>query len=247
MFPLRDTIPSRCAPIATWTIIGLNVVVHFFASSLPHDSHELIIRVFGLVPARILDPAWHERVGWFGAALPLLTHMFLHGNWAHLIGNMWTMWIFADNVEDRMGPLRFLLFYLLSGFAAAFAQVYMFADSTVPMVGASGAVAGVLGAYLVMFPRAEVITFVPILFYPLFFSLPAVTYLFVWFFTQMWSAAIEGLLPRTHGGGIAWWAHIGGFIFGLIAHPFFRANRRCRFRRFEQDEYGIEGAWRPWR
>ncbi|MCX7669685.1 MAG: rhomboid family intramembrane serine protease, partial [Anaerolineae bacterium] len=134
-----------------------------------------------------------------------------------------------------------------SGLAAAFAQVYMFSDSNIPMVGASGAVAGVLGAYLIMFPRAEVITLVPILFYPLFFSLPAITYLFVWFFTQLWAAAVEGLLPRTHGGGIAWWAHVGGFLFGLVAHPFFRASRRCRPRRFEQDEFGIEGAWRPWR
>ncbi len=247
MFPLRDTIPSRCAPVATWLIIIANAVVHLLVSGLDRETHEALIRVFGLVPARVLDPYWVDRVGWFGAGLPLLTHMFLHGNWAHLIGNMWTMWIFADNVEDRMGPGRFLLFYLLSGLAAAFAQVYMFADSSTPMVGASGAVAGVLGAYLVMYPRAQVITLVPIFFYPLFLSLPAVTYLFVWFFTQMWSAAIEGLLPRTHGGGIAWWAHIGGFVFGLLMHPMFRAQRHCRSRRFVEDEMGIEGAWRPWR
>jgi membrane associated rhomboid family serine protease len=214
---------------------------------LPLEVRESVIRVFGLVPARALDPHWHDRVGWFGATLPVVTHMFLHGNLAHLIGNMWTLWIFADNVEDRMGPGRFLAFYFLSGLAAAAAQVYLFQDSAIPMVGASGAVAGVLGAYLIMYPRAEVIAMFPIFFYPFFFSVPAITYLFVWFFTQLWSATIEGLMPVTREGGIAWWAHIGGFVFGLVAHPFFRAARRCRQRRFEWDEFGIEGAWRPWR
>ncbi len=245
MIPLRDTVRSRCTPWMTWALIGANTLVFLFQSALPPDALERFVYLFGMVPARYTSPGWAR---WFGLPAgtlwPFVTHMFLHGNLAHLLGNMWTLWIFGDNVEDRMGPFRFLLFYLLGGLAAALAQFAMTIHSRVPMVGASGAVAGVLGAYFIMFPRSRVLTIVPIFFYPLFVEIPAVTYLLVWFVSQLWAGMLHTLAPVSIGG-IAWCAHIGGFVFGLLAHPFFASPRRCAERAWVRGAWSRGRAWEP--
>src|SRR5262249_10212506 len=153
--------------------------------TLSKESLENFFYLFGLVPMRYTHPDWAQSVGlstynyW-----PFLTHMFLHGGWLHILGNMWVLWIFGDNVEDRMGSARFLIFYLLCGFIAGATQTAVTSESTVPSVGASGAIAGVMGAYLFMFPTSRVVVLVPILFFPLFFELPAVLFLGLWFFLQ---------------------------------------------------------------
>ncbi len=243
MIPIRDTVPSRCFPFATLALIAANALVFGFQRSLPPEIQERFVYLFGLVPARFTHPAWAARMGlpvdvWW----PFLTHMFLHANLPHLIGNLWTLWIFGDNVEDRMGGGRFLLFYVLGGLAAGLAQFFMMPAARAPMVGASGAVAAVLGAYFILYPTARVITLVPIFFYPLFFAIPAALYLLFWFLSQWWAVALAQWMPlRT--GGVAWWAHIGGFVFGFLAHPFFVARRRgCRRRM--RDERMWEEFWR---
>ena len=148
MFPIKDSVPSRSTPVATRALILVNVIVFFFELGLPHQSVEQLFYLFGLVPARFTHPDWALAVGFpVDNFWPILTHQFLHGGWLHIVANMWTLWIFGDNVEDRMGPVRFTIFYLLCGTAAGLAHLYVNPDSTVPSVGASGAIAGVLGAY----------------------------------------------------------------------------------------------------
>src|SRR6201982_3698985 len=170
MFPIKDSVPSRSTPVATRALILVNVVVFFFELGLPHQSVEQLFYLFGLVPARFTHPDWALAVGFpVDRFWPILTHQFLHGGWLHIVANMWTLWIFGDNVEDRMGPLRFIIFYLVCGVLAALTP-----DATIPSVGASGAIAGVLGAYLLFFPTARLIVLIPILFFPFFFELPAV-------------------------------------------------------------------------
>jgi membrane associated rhomboid family serine protease len=173
---------------------------------------------------------------------PFLTCMFLHGGWAHLIGNMWSLWIFGDNVEDVMGPWRFLAFYLLTGLLAGVTHYFLNLDSAVPTVGASGAIAGVLGAYFILYPRSQIVVLVPIFFFPLFFQLPAVTYLLFWFLSQVFGGAIAGL-TSSQVSGIAFWAHVGGFLAGVVFHRLFIFPERERPRKFQRDELGIEGAW----
>ncbi|MEY2544213.1 MAG: hypothetical protein QOE81_1674, partial [Verrucomicrobiota bacterium] len=171
---------------------------------------------------------------------PLLTHQFLHGGWFHIIANMWTLWIFGDNVEDRMGPGRFAIFYLLCGTIAGTTHLLTNPDSTVPSVGASGAIAGVLGAYLLFFPTARLIVLFPIFFFPLFFEVPAVFYLAIWFFGQLFSGT-AALAGPQQVGGIAWWAHIGGFIGGMLLCGLFAQRRRPS----QPDEHALEWAWEP--
>jgi membrane associated rhomboid family serine protease len=171
--------------------------------------------------------------------------MFLHGGWSHVIGNMWSLWIFGDNVEDVMGPWRFLVFYLLTGLAAGLTHFFTNADSQVATVGASGAIAGVLGAYFLLFPRARIIAVLPILFFPFFFELPAVTYLLFWFSSNLLSGTLAGLGPEQMQG-VAWWAHVGGFAAGALLHRLFLEPKGRRARLRQPDEYGIEGAWARW-
>ncbi len=238
MIPLRDTIPTRHPPLMTWTLIAINGVVFAFELMLPADTLNLFFYYFGIVPARYSHPAWAEWIGFPADDYwPFLTSMFLHGGWMHIIGNMWMLWIFGDNVEDRMGPFRFLLFYLLCGVAAGIVHTLSNPDSTIPTVGASGAIAGVLGAYFILFPRARVITVFPVLFYPLFFSLPAVVYLFIWFMMQFMSG-IASLAGPENVGGVAWWAHIGGFIMGVLSFWIFLRPREERRRHRDEMDYG---------
>jgi membrane associated rhomboid family serine protease len=176
MIPIRDTIPSRNLPVVTWFLIIANSAVFLFELSLPPDVLERVFHLFGLVPARYTHPQWAVVIGFpVDDYWPFLTSMFLHGGWMHIISNMWTLWIFGDNVEDRMGSLRFLIFYLLCGFAAGLVHWFTHPWSTLPTVGASGAIAGVMGAYFFLFPFARVVVLLPILFFPFFFEVPAVT------------------------------------------------------------------------
>ena len=243
MFPIQDSVPSRSVPVVTRALILINVVVFFFELSLSRESIIQLFYLFGVVPARFTDPEWAASIGFpIGSYWSLLTHQFLHGGWLHIVANMWTLWIFGDNVEDRMGPLRFIIFYLVCGVLAALTQVLVTPDATIPSVGASGAIAGILGAYLLFFPTARLIVLIPILFFPFFFELPAVIFLVFWFFIQLFSGTAMLASPQQVGG-IAFWAHIGGFIAGMLLCRFF--VRRPVRRRLQPDEYGLEWAWEP--
>ncbi|MFN7035612.1 MAG: rhomboid family intramembrane serine protease [Bellilinea sp.] len=230
MFPLKDTIRSRSLPIMTWFIILTNSFVFLFIElNLSPFQLERFIRTFGLLGTRIQTD---NPLTWY----PLLTHMFLHGGWLHFLSNMWTLFIFGDNVEDRMGSFRFLVFYVFGGIAAGLLQLLL-GPPNIPSIGASGAIAAVLGAYFLFFPRAQVITFVPVFFLPWFVNIPAVIYLGFWFISQLFSGLVSLTLPAGMSmGGIAWWAHIGGFLFGLLlALPFNDSTRRKVL--YYRDEY----------
>jgi len=214
MFPIRDTIPRRHFPYAVVALIAVNVFVFIRELSMPADSAEQFLYLFGLVPARFTNLDWAASIGFPHTYFPFLSTMFLHGGWLHIIGNMWVLWIFGDNVEDRMGPIRFLLFYFLCGIAAGVVHVVTNRNSTVPAVGASGAIAGVMAAYFALFPRARIVAMFPIVFYPVFFQVPAWVYLGFWFLTQFFSGTLA-IATHREVGGIAWWAHIGGFAAGL--------------------------------
>ncbi len=246
MIPLFDTIPSRNPPLVTYGLIALNALVFFVEVQLPADRLEGLFYLFGVVPARFTDPEVRDLFPVDHPAQnlwPLLTTMFLHGGWLHLIGNMWTLWIFGDNVEDRMGPWRYLGFYLLGGLAASAVHILSDPDSIMPAVGASGAIAAVLGAYMVMYPESRVVILVPILFIPLFFAVPAVFYLLIWIGTQVLSGTLALAAPTQVNESVAWWAHIGGFLFGVLAHrlflrhPYRQRPRRLMYRDVSAREY----------
>ena len=228
MFPIRDTIAHERTPVMTWVLLLATLGAFAFQLSLPPSELQKLIDLCGIVPARYTDPAWAERFRfprhdyW-----PFLTSMFLHGGWLHVLSNLWTLWIFGDNVEDRMGPTRFLFFYLACGLAAGLVHFLTNPGSTLPTIGASGAIAGVMGAYFVLFPRARVVAVFPILFWPVFLELPAVLYLGFWFMLQFFSGTLA-LSASQDAGGIAWWAHIGGFLTGIVLLSLFLPARRNR-------------------
>jgi membrane associated rhomboid family serine protease len=203
MFPIRDTQPSYSRPIVTILIIVLNAVVFLHEFTLDEYSRNYFIANYGLVPVHFHASA-------------LLTSMFLHGGWLHIIGNMWFLWIFGDNVEDVLGHAKYTVFYLLCGIAAGLTQSFFNADSRLPMVGASGAIAGVMGAYLVKFPHSRIVTLVFVLFFITTIDVPAVLMLLYWFFIQVFNGL--GTIGYSHlsQGGTAWFAHVGGFIAGII-------------------------------
>jgi membrane associated rhomboid family serine protease len=210
MIPLRDTIRSKNYPVVNTTIIIINIVV-FLVELSKGDQLRQFIFTYGLVPARYTVPSMAADFTSGQQIFSLLSFMFIHGGFFHLLGNMWSLYIFGDNVEDRLGSFRYLLFYLLCGFASGIAHLVLNWHSQVPTIGASGAIAGVMGAYMISFPRSKILTLIPMfIFFPLV-EVPAVFFLGVWFLFQFLNAA------STAGqGGIAWWAHIGGFIFGII-------------------------------
>ncbi len=211
MIPIRDTIPSKNYPVVNNTIIGINVVVYLVQVALIPDLNRFVY-IYGLVPARYSVPQITSYFTTSQQLFSLLSFMFLHGGFWHLLGNMWSLYIFGDNIEDRLGPFRYLVFYLLCGMISGFSHLIFNLHSNIPTIGASGAVAGVMGAYLILYPNAKILTLIPIIFIPLFVEIPAFFFLGLWFVIQFISAA------GSHGGigGIAWWAHIGGFIFGII-------------------------------
>ncbi len=215
MIPIRDENPVASPPVVTRGLIALNVAV-FLYELLQGPGLGAFIGRWAMIPARVTLAIGHgeEPVG--GPALTFLTSMFLHGGWMHLIGNMWYLWIFGDNVEDRLGKLRFLVFYLLAGLVASGVEYTFHADSSAPTLGASGAIAGVLGAYALLFPGARVLTLMP--FFQIW-SLPALLVLGLWFVLQFFSGWLS--LAVSVSGGIAWWAHIAGFAFGLLTVKLF--------------------------
>lgn len=210
MIPLRDTVPARTRPLVTHGIIVLNVLV--FLVQLAQGPHqERFIYYYGLVPARYFVPQIGDYFTAGQQVLALFSFMFLHGGFWHLLGNMWSLAIFGDNVEDHLGPLRYAVFYLLCGLTSGLAHMLMHRTSGIPTIGASGAIAGVMGAYFILFPRSRILTLIPILFIPYFIEIPAYFFLGMWFVLQFLSAAGSG-----EASGVAWWAHIGGFVFGML-------------------------------
>jgi membrane associated rhomboid family serine protease len=201
MFPLSDVIPSRTFPIATITLIVINALVFLYEATLPDPLLRRFVAQYGLIPAYF---SW-------GA---VLTSMFLHGGWLHVIGNMLYLWIFGDNVEDRLGHVGYVVFYLAAGTTAALLQVMMAPGSMVPMVGASGAIAGVMGAYFVLYPQSRVLTAVLIFFYLELIEIPAIFFLGIWFLMQLFSG-VGSIGAAADTGGVAFWAHVGGFVAGF--------------------------------
>jgi len=215
MFPLYDTIRSRRFPLVNLMLIVANILAFLYELQLGPAALKQFIFTWGLIPSRLLaDPT--------NVWITIFSAMFLHGGWFHILSNMWVLYIFGDNVEAHLGGMRYLIFYLLSGVAAGLLQTYVLSTSTEPMIGASGAIAGVLGAYLILYPGARIASLVPIFFIFTIIEVRAWFFLLFWFALQLFSGwmAIQG----GGGSGIAWWAHIGGFLFGLIMVFFFRRN-----------------------
>lgn len=214
--------------MVTWGLIAANVLVFLLMISAGSGAERIALR-FGVVPARLL--AGDHPLGW----MTLVTSMFLHGGWAHLFSNVLALYIFGDNVEDRLGSGRYLFLYLASGLAAGGVHILFNPTSTIPAIGASGAISGVLAAYLLFFPTARVITLVPLFFWPWFVEVPAVIYLGFWFLSQLLNGVLSIVVGAQALGGVAWWAHVGGFVAGLVLAPVLQ--RRRYIRRSYVDEY----------
>ena len=220
MIPLRDVIPSRTVPYITITIIVLNALAWLFELALPRERLLVFLQLYGVVPADFHAPT-------------LISSMFLHGSWSHVIGNMWYLWIFGDNIEDRLGHGRFIAFYLLCGAAAALGQVVIDPGSSLPTIGASGAIAGVMGAYFVLYPQSRVLTLIPWIFLQIV-ELPAIVLLGFWFLMQLFSAAgAIAVTASTHRGGVAFAAHVAGFVMGVIGVYVFRKRGYDRWERID--------------
>lgn len=237
MFPVQNGVARRYPATITWTVIVATSLIFLYQVSLPPWVHERFVRTFALIPARYFGARARFPLP-LSAYLPFLSSIFLHGGWAHLIINMWTLWVFGPAVEDRLGHVRFLLFYLVAGVAASFAHAFVNSASPVPVLGASGAIAGVIGCYVRLFPLARLVLMVPVLFMPVFFELPALVFAAVWLWTQI-IPGITGLLLPPTCCGVAWWAHIGGFCAGWLLAPILRTRRA--YRRYFADEgcYGL--------
>ncbi len=214
MIPIKDTIPSREPPIITKLLIAVNTIIFIFQAILPEGHLANFIYNFALIPTQLK-----------GNYINLVTSTFLHGSWLHLLGNMWSLWLYGDNVEDSMGHFRFLLFYLLCGAISGYTHVLFNMHSKLPTIGASGAVAGVMGAYFILYPHAKIITLVPTFFIlPMFIPIPAFIFLFFWFLSQVFSGTVNWFIGSM-AGGVAWWGHIGGFIAGMLLQNLFRKRR----------------------
>ena len=220
MFPIRDSVRSGSFPVVNWLIIAVNAIIFTFEVSLPSEQLHQLIQVLGLTPRYFIR-------NWGLESITIFTSMFLHGGWFHLISNMWALYIFGDNIEDRTGHFRYLAFYLLCGIAAGLTQVFVATDSGVPMVGASGAISGISGAYILLFPRARIVTLIPFFFLPWFIEIPALIYIGFWFLSQLFNGLFVLTVVGIVGtyGGVAWWAHIGGFVAGFLLIQFFKRRR----------------------
>jgi membrane associated rhomboid family serine protease len=245
MIPIRNAVPSRYPPVVTWLLIATNCLIFLLQNSLSPAELEEFLRDFALIPARYTAALAYSEAELSAADLfPFFSMMFLHGGWLHLIFNMWTLWLFGPTVEDRLGHGRYLAFYLACGLAASIAHVFFNPTSIVPALGASGAIAGVLGCYMRLFPLARVVVVVPILFIPLFFEVYAFLFVGLWFLIQIFQGALELLLPSS-GGGVAWWAHVGGFVAGLTLGPLLvRSDQRYRVYYPDEGVLGFDTAGR---
>jgi membrane associated rhomboid family serine protease len=244
MFPISDDNPRMGTPIVTWSIIGVCVLVFLWQLSLGEEQGQVAVFQYGMIPARLFGAAeLRPELAAVPAWSTVLTSMFMHGGVLHLALNMLFLWIFGDNVEDYMGHLRYLVFYLVCGAAAAMTQALIHPDSTIPMVGASGAISGVLGAYLLLHPYATVRVLIFIFLFVTIVHVPAMFVLGLWFLTQIASAAFA----PADGPGVAFWAHVGGFVAGLALVPAFRRNDVTLFQPAHSRPFAVERkARRPW-
>ncbi|SMD12394.1 hypothetical protein SAMN02746065_1419 [Desulfocicer vacuolatum DSM 3385] len=210
MIPIRDTIPSRTVPVVTYAIMALNTFVYLSQATMGPDV-ESFVYIYGFVPAKFTLPQLATYFSFSNKLFSILSYMFLHGGLWHFLGNMWFLYIFGDNVEDHLGALRFAGFYLLSGIASALLHFMLNPTSAIPTIGASGAIAGVMGAYFILYPSSKILTLIPIIIIPWFIEIPAFLFLGFWFAMQFYNATESGA-----ASGIAWWAHVGGFIAGIV-------------------------------
>jgi rhomboid family protein len=216
MIPLKDETPRRSTPVVTLLLIAANVAVFFYELSLPPHAYGALLGTYGLVPARIQYAlAGTHGVSYVNAFAPLITCMFLHAGWLHIIGNMWFLWIFGANVEDRFGSFVYLLVYFVCGVGSGISQVAFSWGSTIPSIGASGAISGVLGAYLLFFPGSRILTLIPLFIIWFTARIPAFVFILLWFAMQFLSG-LGSLGAANNTGGVAWWAHVGGFVLGVL-------------------------------
>ncbi|MEE4312400.1 MAG: rhomboid family intramembrane serine protease [candidate division KSB1 bacterium] len=215
MIPIRDTIPSKRFPVVTVSLIIVNVIIFMHEMSLGSELNRFI-SAYGMVPARFFQSGDGESYSIIGRYYPFFTSIFLHGGWMHLIGNMWFLWIFGDNVEDRYGRFGFFLFYVFCGLLAGYAHALTNPQSAIPTVGASGAIAGVMGSYMLLYPRSRVLTLIPLFIFLHFAEIPAIFFLGIWFVFQFLSGTVDLAARSNAVGGVAWWAHIGGFLVGVF-------------------------------
>jgi len=214
MIPLKNLRPRIHFPTVTVALIVANFLVFFYQLTLDPRALQSFIMTYSMVPARAQLALAHSQYTLAQGFLPLFTSMFLHAGWLHIIGNMWFLWLFGPNVEDRLGHVPYLGFYLVCGLGAGIAQTVFSLGSTIPGLGASGAIAGVLGAYVVFFPSSRILTLVTLFFWWFFARLPAVLFIGLWFVVQFLSGI--GSLGNAQAGGVAWWAHVGGFLLGML-------------------------------
>jgi membrane associated rhomboid family serine protease len=238
MLPIEIAVPTRYPALITYALIAANCLLFLFQVSLSPDELEAFVNEFGLIPARYFAAPSAMSAQGLLDYLPFVSNMFLHGGWLHLILNMWTLYLFGPAIEDRLGSARYLVFYLACGLFASVAHALLNPTSTLPAVGASGAISGVLASFIMMFPLARLVIMIPILFFPFFFEVPAILFAGLWFFTQVTAGLAELMVP-SQTGGIAWWAHTGGFVAGLVLTPLLRRSKRT-YRRYYADE-GILG------
>lgn len=217
MIPLRDSVRPKSIPFINYSLILLNILVFYKEVTLSPDQLELLIDRFGLVPKAFSSLQWENLINGLQLLPTLTTSTFLHGSFLHVAGNMLYLWVFGDNVEDRLGHFKYLIFYLTAGIIGSIAHVFFNSKSTIPTIGASGAVAGIMGAYFLAFPRAKVLALVPVFFFITITQVSAVLFLFLWFFLQLINGLTTfGLSEQTQM--VAWWAHIGGFVAGAIGY-----------------------------
>jgi membrane associated rhomboid family serine protease len=217
MIPIKDTVRSNSFPIVNWMLVLLNVLVFIFETQLSPAGLDHFISTYALIPAAV---SLRDPLTWG----TIFTSMFIHSGWFHILSNMWVLIIFGDNVEDRIGSMRYLVYYMLSGLVAGLLQVVVDPTSTIPTIGASGAIAGVMGGYFSFFPTARILTLIPIFIFPWMVEIPAVIYLGFWFISQLYSGLLN--LGVQSAGGVAWWAHVGGFCFGLVASRLFALRKK---------------------
>jgi hypothetical protein len=235
MIPLKDDQPRYSTPYVNYFLIALNTVIFIIELMIGSQGQSRLndlMFTFGMVPAQVTSAlGGHGPAGLAGAFIPILTSMFLHASWLHIIGNMWVLYIFGDNIEDYLGHFPYLIFYLVAGFAAAVTHILLNLGSSVPTVGASGAIAGVMGAYFLLYPKARVLTLVPLIIFFTFWWLPAWIVLGYWFLIQFLSGTATAIAYSNQTtGGIAVWAHVGGFVAGIVMIKVFpQRARRYRY------------------
>jgi membrane associated rhomboid family serine protease len=219
MMPISDTPQRRSSPVITVLIIIINAIVYFYSFGKPAGFYDIFIMKYGVIPFEITKGIDIPPLINYPVYITLITSLFIHGGFTHIFGNMLFLWIFGDNVEDILGKFKYILIYFIGGIAASLSQVLMSPSSKVPLVGASGAISAVMGAYIVLLPLSSINLIVPFFFFPLIVQVPALVFIFFWFLTQLFNAAVG--TP-----GIGWWAHIGGFLTGIILALWFRSRKK---------------------